>query len=145
MNLSNQKVIIMKKVPIVYLTLLLSVVGMNACGGYSNDAIGRTYEFICSDMINNCQECDSRWFIKIDDNISATIYSSPSTNSILKSCMTQIDYKFNSETGSITIRKMPNSNVNYNCQKSFVGTWSFKRKGKKGIGFYKNSDCGFVR
>lgn len=135
----------MKKMLIIYLTLLLSATVMTSCGGYSNDSIGRTYEFKCSEMRNNCNECDSRWFIKIDNNSSATIYSSPSTNSILKSCSTNVDYTFNSESGSITINSMSNSNVNYNCRQSFIGTWSFKRNGSKGIGFYKNSNCGFIR
>jgi len=131
--------------PIIYLTLLLSAVVMTSCGGYSNDAIGRTYEFTCSETRNNCQECDSRWFINIDDNSTATIYSSPSSNSILKSCMTQIDYIFNSEAGSITIENIPNANINNYCQNSFKGTWTFNREGKKGIGFYRESNCGFVR
>ena len=135
----------LKNIPIIYLTLLLTAVVMTSCGSYSNDSIGRTYEFVCSEMINNCQECDSRWFIKIDDNTTATIYSSPSSNSTMKSCMTQIDYIFNSEAGSITIKKIPNTNINNYCQKSFIGTWTFTREGKKGIGFYRNSNCGFVR
>ena len=58
----------MRKTKIIYVTLLLIAALITSCGGgYSNAAIGKTYEFVCSEMINNCQECNSLWFIKIDD------------------------------------------------------------------------------
>jgi len=136
----------MKKINIIYVTLLLIASLITSCGGgYSNAAIGKTYEFVCSEMINNCQECNSLWFIKIDDAHTATIYSSKSSSSSLKSCLTKIDYTFNSETGSIKIDALPNSNINNNCQKSFIGTWTFNSEGEKGKGFYRDSNCGFVR
>ena len=126
---------------------LLIILFLTCCGNtdYENDAIGRTYKFSCPSIKSSCQECDKNWFIKINNNENATIYSKPSRDSYLKSCLTKITYQFDSKTGSITINQVSNSNINHYCQNSFVGSWKFSKSGYYGIGFYNKTGCGFVR
>ncbi len=135
----------MKKLISILVVLFFASTILTNCSGYSNDAVGKTYEFKCNNMQNNCSECDSRWFIEFVTDKSATIYSAPSSSSYLKSCKTKIVYDFNSETGSIAINNMENKNINNSCRQFFIGTYTFNKEGPNGIGFYKESNCGFSR
>lgn len=126
--------------------ILIALTVFTSCNsGYSNDAIGKTYEFKCNGIQATCQECDDRWFISIETKSNATIYSSTSSSSYLKSCSTDITYSFDEATGSITIQEMANLNVSSYCRANFPGTYTFNKEGINGIGFYKRNDCGFCR
>ena len=130
---------------ILSLSIFILILNIKCNSDFKNDSIGRTYEFKCNDLSSVCEECDSHWFIKIESGNSATIFSSPNTNSILKSCQIQIAYVFINKTGTIKIESVNNQNINNFCIDNFIGDWTFNRSGKLGIGFYKNEQCGFVR
>jgi len=128
-----------------FLILIAFTVFTSCNSGYSNGAISKTYEFKCNSINSACQECDDKWFISIETKNNATIYSSTSASSYLKSCSTDITYSFDETTGSITIQEMVNPNVSNSCRSNFLGTYTFNKKGINGIGFYKRNDCGFSR
>lgn len=123
--------------------LFIAVSCKNA--SFTNDAVGKTYQFICSNGIQNCSECDKNWFIKFDSDTKATIYSSDSQKSYLKSCQTTIDYVFDDSIGSIKLSTSGNPNVNELCKSNFIGEWVFNENGANGLGFYDTNSCGFIR
>ena len=105
----------MKTATLRLFILLLTTALLNSCG-FQNDAVGRTYQFLCTDIWDNCEEGT-----------------------------TKFNYSFDAETGAITIETINNKNINNSCQNSFIGTYTFNSEGEDGVGFYQSPYCSFVR
>jgi len=135
----------MKKYLIFLLTLSTLYLTTGCSGEISNGAVGKTYQFNSKGFNFSCGECNSEWFIKVESETSARIYSAPSSTSMLKSCATDIQYVWDSTTGSIIIEEVINSNVNSNCRSNFIGTFTFNGDGDNGRGFYKKNGFAFTR
>ncbi len=105
--------------------------------------IGKQYHFF--DGSNNtfvCAECDPCWCIEFKDESSAKLWSKPCNgSSALKSCSSEVSYKFDENTNTVTILNVNNSNVSTECKNLFIGDWQWSN-GKFGMRFYSKSHPG---
>ena len=108
--------------------------------------IGKEYHFF--DGLNGdleCYECDPCWCIKFNDESNAELWSKPCNgSSLLKSCSSEVSYKFDKKTNTVSILNITNNNVSFECQNQFEGDWIWS-EGKFGQRFYskKNQGCDF--
>ena len=93
-----------------------------------------------------CYECDPVWCIQFIDDGTAELWTRPlnSKNSSLKSCLSTVNYRYDTKTQTITIIGISNNNVSSGCLSKFIGEWRWK-SGQFGERFYsmKFPDCDF--
>ena len=113
---------------------------LTSCG-HNNVDIGSTYEFNSNSISqDNCSECDSRWFIEIVDEKTASIWSAPNSSKNLISCKTQIGYDFDTETGYLIINNMENKNINSSCKQKILGRYTLNKDGYLSCEYSEEND-----
>lgn len=97
-----------------------------------------------ADLTLSCTECDPIWSIKFIDNKKAELWSHPSNQAAMKSCLTEVQYEYIGESKTINISSLNSANVSASCLTKFKGSWVWK-DGKFGMRFYSTSypDCDF--
>jgi hypothetical protein len=116
---------------------------LSSCGGGNALQIGKEYTFFDgSNGSLECPECDPVWCIKFIDETNAELWSRPlSSSSVLKSCSSNVTYKFDKTTNTVTILDIINSNVSSECKNRFTGEWQWA-DGKFGKRFYSKNNAG---
>jgi len=132
---------------LIFLLTLSTLYLTTSCGGESlNGAVGRTYQFNSKGFNFSCGECESEWFIKVESETNARIYSKPSSRVLLQSCAMNIQYVWDSTTASIIIEEVRSAQVNSNCRSNFIGTFTYGEDWlKEERGFYKKNGFAFTR
>jgi len=103
--------------------------------------IGEKYYFFDANNELECQECDRCWCIIFNDVSHAEMWSEPCSKSSLKSCTSNVTYRFDRNTNTVTILNIDNGNVTAGCKSRFKGEWTFS-EGKFGKRFYSKSHPG---
>ena len=89
-----------------------------------------------------CPECDPCWCIKFKDETNAELWSKPCSGStVLKSCSSDVSYKFDKTTNTVTILSIVNNNVSSECKSRFIGEWLWS-EGQFGKRFYSKNNPG---
>jgi hypothetical protein len=101
-----------------------------------------TYYFYDVQDDLECDECDPCWCIRFLDNKTAELWSQPcSGSSNLKSCTSEVRFKFDLQSGVVNITSVSNGNVSSECRGRFVGQWVWS-EGKFGKRFYSKDIAG---
>jgi hypothetical protein len=109
--------------------------------------IGKIYTFYDgSASVLQCYECDPIWEIKFIDKSNAILISrQPNKSSDYGSCRTNVKYKYNVKTKTVTILQLSNSSVSQECLNKFLGEWQWKKGKYFDMRFYSknNLECDF--
>ena len=101
-----------------------------------------TYYFYDVQDDLECDECDPCWCIRFQDNMTAELWSQPCNGgSNLKSCTSEVRFKFDLQSGVVNIKSVSNGNVSSECRGRFVGQWVWS-EGKFGKRFYSKDIAG---
>jgi len=104
--------------------------------------VGEQYYFEGSNGDLECPECDPCWCIKFKDETNAELWSKPCGGStVLKSCSSDVSYKFDKTTNTVTILSIVNNNVSSECKNRFIGEWLWS-EGQFGKRFYSKNNPG---
>lgn len=127
----------------VIAVVIVANAGSNGSSRESALQIGEKYNFFDgSNGKLECPECDPCWHIKFKDEKNAELWSEPCSGSTyLKSCRSDVSYKFDKTTNTVTILSIVNSNVSSECKNRFIGEWQWS-EGEFGKRFYSKNNPG---
>jgi hypothetical protein len=133
------------KIIMTLISLLLSV--FCAYSQSNPILIGKTYTFYDGPQsVLNCSECDPIWDIKFLDKLNAVLISRQANKSSdYGSCKTNLKYKYNETTKTVTIIELNNKNVSSRCLNMFIGDWQWRKGKYYDMRFYSkiHQDCDF--
>lgn len=75
-----------------------------------------------------CEECDPGWHIEFKNESTAVLYAEPTHESNIRSCVSDVTYRYNSSTKVVTLLSISNNNVNNSCKNNFLGDWNWNEE-----------------
>jgi hypothetical protein len=109
--------------------------------------IGKKYTFYDGrNRLLECYECNPIWEITfVDKNNAILISRKPEKSSQYGSCRSDVKYRYNLSSKTVTIISVSNEHVSDECKNKFLGDWQWKKGQFFDMRFYSKNilDCDF--